>query len=102
MISFKEKIIKVVNKIPYGRVTTYGAIATLAGSPRAARMVAGVLHTQEDLLSWQRIINKNGYISIRGCHYDKSFQKKLLESEGVDVSDDFMVDLKKYGWWGKE
>ncbi len=97
---FKEKVIQIVKTIPFGKVTTYGTMATIAGSPRAARIVAGILHTEESL-PWQRIINKDGFISIKGCHYDKNFQKKLLESEGVEVSDDFMVDLQKYGWFGE-
>jgi len=97
---FREQVIQIVKKIPVGRVSTYGTVALLAGSPRAARVVAGVLHQEEDFLPWQRIINRHGYISIRGCKYDKNFQKKLLESEGIEVSKDFMVDLKKYGWWG--
>lgn len=99
-MNFKDRVIQIVKKIPYGKVTTYGTIATLAGLPRGARLVAGILHQQEQELPWQRIINRNGYISIRGCKYDKNFQKKLLESEGIAVSNDFMVDLQKYGWWG--
>lgn len=97
--NFKERVIEIVKLIPTGKVTSYGTISTLAGNPRAARIVAGILH-KEDGLPWQRIINKDGFISIRGCHYDKNFQRKLLESEGVEVSDDFMVDLQKYGWFG--
>lgn len=102
MPNFREKVIQIVHKIPYGSVTTYGTVATLAGSPRAARMVAGILHLEEEQVPWQRIINRNGYISIRGCKYDKAFQKRLLRQEGIEVSKDFMVDLKKYGWWGDE
>lgn len=97
---FKERVIQITKQIPYGRVTTYGTVAALAGSPRAARMVAGVLHMEEESLPWQRVINRHGYISIRGCKYDKNFQKKLLEGEGIEVSNDFMVNLDKYGWFG--
>lgn len=100
-MSFKEKVIQVVKKIPKGCVTTYGTIAILAGSPRAARMIAGILQSEEGFLPWQRVINKEGYISIRGYHYDKNFQKKLLQLEGIEVSPDFMIDLKKYGWFGE-
>lgn len=99
--SFKETIITFVKRIPEGKVTTYGTLAALAGKPRAVRLVAGVLHHAEDSLPWQRVINRVGYLSIRGCHYDKAFQKKLLEQEGVEVSDDFVVDLEKYGWFGQ-
>lgn len=100
--SFKEKVIQIVSSIPHGKVTSYGTVSSLAGSPRAARMVAGILHLAEGSLPWQRVVNRDGYISIRGCHYDKNFQKKLLESEGVEVSSDFMINLDKYGWWGEE
>lgn len=99
-MNFKEKVIEVVKKIPYGRVTTYGTVSALAGNPRGARLVAGILHAEEEVIPWQRIINRHGFISIRGCKYDKNFQKKLLEAEGIEVSEDFMVDLQKYGWWG--
>ena len=99
-MTFKEQVTEIVKRVPYGKVTTYGTVATLAGSPRAARMVAGILHLEEQSLPWQRIINKQGHISIRGCVYDKNFQKRLLEQEGIEVSPDFMIDLDRYGWWG--
>lgn len=101
MMNFKDQVIQITKQIPHGKVTTYGTIAALAGTPRAARMVAGVLHLAEEELPWQRVINRHGFISIRGCHYDKNFQRKLLEQEGVEVSADYMVDLDKYGWWGR-
>jgi methylated-DNA-protein-cysteine methyltransferase related protein len=103
--SFKDAVIEIIKSIPYGRVTTYGTVATLAGSPRAAREVGYLLHslTQKYNLPWQRVINKKGYISIRGEDVDmKNLQKKLLEEEGVEVSEEFVIDLKKYGWNGEE
>jgi len=103
--SFKDRVIEIIKSIPFGKVTTYGTVATLAGSPRSAREVGYLLHslTQKYNLPWQRVINKKGYISIRGGDVNmKNLQKKLLEEEGVEVSEDFMVDLKIYGWWGEE
>lgn len=103
--SFKNQVIQIIQRIPYGKVTTYGTVATLAGSPRSAREVGYLLHslTQKHNLPWQRVINKKGYISIRGNDVNmKNLQKKLLEEEGVEVSVEFMVDLKKYGWSGGE
>lgn len=96
-MNFSEEIIRIVKQIPYGKVTTYGNLSLLAGSPRGARLVAGVLHQAKENLPWHRVINKRGFISIRGCQYDKNFQKRLLEQEGVEVSDDYMVDLSVYG-----
>lgn len=99
-MSFKERVIRIVNQIPYGRVTTYGAVATLAGLPRAARLVGGILHQNGDKLPWHRVINRHGFISIKSLDHPKPLQKALLEQENIVVSKDFMVDLKKYGWFG--
>ena len=101
--NFKEKVIKIVKKIPYGRVTTYGTIATLVGIPRGGRFVGGVLHFNSDQynLPWQRVINRHGFISIKCPQHLKALQKALLEQEGIEVTKDFMVDLDKYGWWGE-
>lgn len=96
-MNFKDRVIQIVKKIPFGRVTTYGTVATLAELPRGARLVGGILHFNEDL-PWQRVINRNGFISTKCLEHPKSLQKALLEQEGIEVSSDFMVDLKKYGW----
>lgn len=103
MMSFKEKVIKIVNRIPYGRVTTYGTVATLAGLPRGARLVGGVLHfnSEKTNLPWHRIINRHGFISTKCLEHPKQLQKTLLEQEGIEVTSDFVVDLKKYGWFGE-
>lgn len=103
--SFKDFVINIIKSIPYGKVTTYGTVAVLAGSPRSAREVGYILHalTKKHDLPWQRVINKKGYISVRGGDVNmKNLQKALLEQEGVEVSKDFMVDLGIYGWWGNE
>lgn len=102
-MNFKERVLIIVSQIPYGKVTTYGTIATLAGLPRGARLVGGLLHFNEDLdLPWQRVINRQGFISTKCIEHPKQLQKVLLEQEGIEVSDDFIVDLKKYGWWGED
>lgn len=101
--SFKDVVIKLIKSIPFGRVTTYGTIAVLAGSPKSAREVGYILHAMTDKhqLPWQRVINRHGFLSVRGGDVNiKSVQKALLEQEGVEVTDSFMVDLEKYGWWG--
>lgn len=101
-MSFREKIIQVIKQIPYGKVTTYGTVARIAGLPRGGRIVGGVLHqlSEKEDLPWQRIINKDGFISTKCLEHPKTLQKALLEGEGIKVSEDFIVDLEKYGWWG--
>lgn len=104
-MNFKEKVLEIVKKIPYGRVTTYGTVATMAGVPRGARLVGGVLHFNDlsagrQVLPWHRVINRHGFISTKCLEHPKKLQKALLEQEGIEVSKDFMVNLDKYGWWG--
>jgi len=64
-LNFKDRVIEIVNKIPYGRVTTYGTVATLAGLPRGARLVGGVLHFNIDDAPWHRVVNRHGFISTK-------------------------------------
>ena len=99
-MNFRDKVITLTKKIPYGKVTTYGTLATLAGIPRGARLVGGILHfaNERQNLPWHRVINRHGFISIKCLDYPKELQKALLEQEDVEVSKDFMVDLDKYGW----
>lgn len=102
--NFKDRSIQIIKKIPYGQVTNYGTIATLAGLPRGARLVGGILHfnSEKHNLAWYRVINRHGFISTSCENHTRQEQKALLESEGIEVSSDFMVDLKKYGWFGEE
>lgn len=99
-MNFKEKVLEIVKKIPYGRVSTYGTVAVLTGVPRGARLVGGVLHFNIEDAPWHRVINRHGFISTRCLDHPKTLQKALLEQEGIEVSDDFMVDLDRYGWFG--
>lgn len=101
---FKEKVVAIVLKIPLGKVTTYGTVATLAGQPRAARLIGGILrfNWQKHDLPWQRVVNKDGFISIKSFEHPKELQKALLVTEGIEVTSDFMINLEKYGWWGKD
>lgn len=97
--AFTEKVIHIISNIPKGKVLSYGMIATLAGSPRGARQVVRILHTQSKKynLPWHRVVNSKGKISINDpMFYDK--QKFLLESEGIIFSRDDKIDFNKYFW----
>lgn len=103
-MQFKEKVIKAVQLVPFGKVASYGQVALIAGVPRAARQVGWILRgLEEDVdsgkipLPWWRIVNNAGRISIKGCKYhDAQMQKELLEQEGVEISDKFEFEIEKY------
>ncbi len=88
--------------IPKGRVMTYGQIAALCGSPRAARVVGGVAHYANQSLPWQRVVNKNGGLARGYTGGGRELHKRLLEAEGVVVSKAFTVNVHKLIWWPHE
>ena len=96
---FTKTVIHIIKHIPKGKILTYGRIAKLAGSPRAARQVSWILHSssRKYKLPWHRVISSNGTISIKSID-GKSIQKHLLQEEGVKISDRFKVDLDQYLW----
>ena len=96
---FTKTVIHIIKHIPKGKVLTYGRIAKLAGSPRAARQVSWILHSssRKYKLPWHRVISSNGTISIKSID-SKSIQKHLLQQEGVKISNNLKVDLVQYLW----
>lgn len=94
---FRERVEAVVSKIPKGRVMTYGQLATLCGSPLAARIVGGIAHFGDPNLPWQRVVNKHGGLAT-GYPGGKASHKKHLESEGVFVNDNFSINIKELLW----
>ncbi len=98
MMNFRERVIEIVKSIPKGKVASYGQVAAVCGSPRAARVVGGILRGSSlDSLPWWRVINNKGEISIKGSFEATKFlQKQLLEAEGVAVSVNMLVDMRKY------
>lgn len=100
--SFYTKVYDVVKKIPKGKVTSYGTIAGLLGQPRAARAVGYALNSLpkdlESMVPWQRVINSQGKISVKGDTIRANLQRKLLEKEGVEFNDVGQIDFKKFGW----
>ena len=97
--TFHQSVIRVIKRIPKGRVASYGMIAMLAGNPRAARQVVRTLNTasREARLPWHRVINREGRIALKpGQGFE--LQRAMLIDEGVSVSPDGQIDLEKYLW----
>src|SRR5436305_1804864 len=96
--NFRERVYALVAQIPEGRVMTYGQLAALAGSPRAARMVGGVAHFGDPLLPWQRVVNKQGGLAS-GYPGGRRGHAEHLRAEGVVVSGDYYVNVTELLWW---
>lgn len=99
MTPLYDRIVKVIQQIPTGKVATYGQIAHLAGNPRASRTVSFVLHSSSSKLKlpWHRVINSKGSISLpKGGGFEK--QRDLLLKEGIALDEKGHIDLKRYGW----
>jgi len=93
------RIYKVVQRIPRGRVASYGQIAALAGIPRHARQVGYALHhlSGDSDVPWQRVLNAAGEIAKRAYPEDARWQRDLLEEEGVEFDVGGRV-LPRYFW----
>ena len=77
---------------------TYGQLAALAGSPRAARIVGGIAHFGPEDLPWHRVVNKQG--GLAGAFPGgRSEQGRRLEAEGVTVSSDYHVNVEELIWY---
>jgi methylated-DNA-protein-cysteine methyltransferase-like protein len=98
---FFEKVYDVTCLIPFGRVTSYGAIARFLGSGQSARMVGWALnssHTRQDYIPAHRVVNRNGLLSGKHHFGNSSTMKQLLENEGCIVEDDTILNFREKFW----
>lgn len=103
MSAQKMLVVKMVESIPYGKVASYGQIGVFAQMPRGARQVGWILNSTErdgELdISWWRVVNNQGRISIKGSGKNTpALQKKLLEKESLQINDKLEFDIEKYRW----
>ena len=99
MTPFTENVVEIIRSIPEGKVATYGQVARLAGSPRAARQVVRALHSmsKKHRLPWHRVINAKGQIALQD---DESYNEQVLslEAEGVEIGLNGVIDLDRFQW----
>lgn len=98
------EIYRIVRRVPRGRVTTYGAVALVAGRPRGARLVGyalAALRNAKHDVPWQRVLGARprgmAAISILDP-IGAAVQQRLLEREGIRFDDRGRVDLGRQGW----
>ena len=94
------RIFAAVRKIPRGCVSTYGAIARIAGLPRQARLVGYALHRlgPDSRVPWHRVINAAGHIALGDASGAATTQRLRLVAEGVAVAPGGRISLNRFGW----
>lgn len=96
--NFFQKVYEVAKQIPYGRVTSYGAIAKYLGTARSARMVGWAMNSSPDDVPAHRVVNRKGLLTGKH-HFDgTNLMQQLLESEGIKVVDNQIQKLEKHFW----
>jgi methylated-DNA-protein-cysteine methyltransferase-like protein len=98
---FFTKVYEVTVRIPYGRVTSYGAIARYLGSGQSARMVGWALnhcYTYKEFVPAHRVVNREGLLT--GAHHfgTASAMEQMLENEGVKIEENRVVEFDKLFW----
>lgn len=96
-----QRIYAVVRRIPRGRVTTYGAVARIAGLPGQPRLVGYALSALPDgtAVPWHRVINAQGRLSLERSGSSSGLTQRMrLEREGIRVDAGGRVSLAKFGW----
>ena len=104
MNDFSKNVYAAVQRIPKGKVASYGLIAFLAGKPRAARGVGFVLHRNPDPvhIPCHRVVFKNGSVCTGYVFGGPDVQRQRLEEEGVLFLPDGRVDMETCAWFGEE
>ena len=98
--NFFQKVYQVAKQIPYGKVTSYGAIARFLGATGSARMVGWAMnasHNMDDIPA-HRVVNRKGLLSGKHHFEGTNLMQQLLENEGVEVIDNQIIDFEKHFW----
>jgi len=98
--NFFERVYELTRKIPYGRVTSYGAIAKHLGAAKSARMVGWAMNASknDDTVPAHRVVNKQGLLTGKIHFQGRNLMQQLLESEGIEIVDNQIQNLTEKFW----
>ena len=99
--SFFQRVYQITRLIPYGRITSYGAIAKSLGSPGSARMVGWALNKsaeQKEFVPAHRVVNRNGILTGKNHFAWSDTMRKLLENEGIIIENDRIINFRERFW----
>ncbi len=97
---FFDRVYEVARQIPYGRVTSYGAIARFLGAAGSARMVGWAMNGAGKYpeIPAHRVVNRKGLLTGKHHFEGLNLMQQLLESEGIEVIDNQIQDFEKHFW----
>jgi methylated-DNA-protein-cysteine methyltransferase-like protein len=98
---FFSRVYDITRLIPYGRITSYGAIARYLGSGRSARMVGWALnssHNNPEFIPAHRVVNRKGLLTGKHHFGNSTTMEQLLENEGIIIEDDQIMNFKEKFW----
>ena len=97
---FFAKVYSLTKQVPFGRVTSYGAIARYLGTPQSARMVGWALNAShlDDSVPAHRVVNRKGLLSGKHHFKGSNLMQQLLESENISVKNNGIVNFDKLFW----
>ncbi len=99
--NFFGKVYTVVRQIPFGRVTSYGAIAKYLGTSGSARMVGWAMnssHVCTEYVPAHRVVNRNGILTGKHWFGGPQVMSQLLESEGITIENNQIVNFGNFFW----
>ena len=97
---FFQRVYEVVRLIPYGRVSSYGAIARYLGASRSARVVGWAMnnsHGMEEVPA-HRVVNRKGLLTGKHHFGGTNLMQQLLENEGVEIRDNQVMNFDDLFW----
>ena len=99
-LGFFKKVYQVAMLIPYGRVTSYGAIANYLGSPKSARMVGWAMNAthKNPNVPAHRVVNRKGLLTGKHHFEGTNLMQQLLESEGIEVVENQIQNFENLFW----
>lgn len=98
--NFFEKVYQVVQHIPYGKVTSYGAIAKYLGAAKSARMVGWAMNASHGNanIPAHRVVNRNGLLTGKHHFQGTNLMQQLLENEGVKIKNNQIINFSEVFW----
>tara|TARA_B100000768_G_C11256727_1_gene366763 strand:- start:52 stop:378 length:327 start_codon:yes stop_codon:yes gene_type:complete len=96
---FFDKCYEVVRQIPFGRVTSYGAVARYLGAAKSARMVGYAMTASHNKdVPTHRVVNRKGLLTGKHHFEGTNLMQQLLESEGIQVKENQIIDFESVFW----